>query len=96
MRVGTSLTLQYQDDTVRVSLNLLSLLDLETKLRTVAPKLVSQVGGPVESAIAAAVANASQRYVVIKQTAFNPSKGRITVILEMKLSGSGGSTIGER
>jgi hypothetical protein len=99
VRVGGSMTLQRQDNMVTVSLNLLSLLDLETKLRTVAPKLVSQVGGPVESAIAAAVANATQSYVVIKQTGFDPSKNRITLILELKklsASDGGGSTIGER
>lgn len=96
--VGRSMTLQRRDNTVTTSLTLLSLLDLEMKLRTVAPKLVSQVGGPVESAIAAAVANATQNYVVIKQAGFNPSKNSITVILELKklsTSDGGGSMIGE-
>jgi len=97
--VGGNLTLERQDDTVNVSLDLLALLDLETKIRSVAPRLASQVGGPVESAIAAAVAIVTRCYVVLKQTGFEPSKKRITVVLELrKLSAGvgGGSMIGEQ
>ena len=96
--VGGELTFERQDDSVRVSLDLLALLDLEMKIRSVAPRLVSQVGGPVESAIAAAVANAARCYVVLKQTGFEPSKKRITVVLELRKpsANGGGSMIGEQ
>ena len=99
LRLGRNLSLKRQDDTVTVSVDLLSLLDLETKLRAVAPRLVSQVGGPVESAMAAAVANVTRSYVVIKQAEFNPSKNRVTVILELRkqsAEGGGESIAGEQ
>jgi len=97
--VGGNLTFEQQDDTVNVSITLLALVDLETKIRSLAPRLVSQVGGPVESAIAAAVAKVTRCYVVLRQTGLEPAKGRVTVVLELrKLSTGvgGGAIIGEQ
>jgi len=98
LHVGKNLVLQRVDDTVTVSLELLSLMDLESKVRTVAPRLFSQVGGPVESAVAAAVANVTRSYVTINQTELDLPKRRMRVVLGLKKMGSagGGSTIGEQ
>lgn len=74
-----------QDDTVRIEMRLSSLVDLEEKLRNLAPRLVVQVGTPVASAAASAVSKASGKYVTFKSAVLNLPERKISISL--KLSG---------
>jgi hypothetical protein len=68
---------------VRIQMELTGLLDLETKLRNVAPRLVAQVGTPVASAVAAAVSKATGKYVTFKSSVLDPSDRKISINLNL-------------
>lgn len=89
LRLGGNLTLARQNDTMIVTITLLALLDLEGKMRILTPRLVSQVGGPVESAIAAAIAKVTRSYILLMQSGLELAKERITIVLELRKLGPG-------
>jgi hypothetical protein len=68
---------------VRIQMELTGLLDLETKLRNVAPRLVAQVGTPVASAVAAAVSKATGKYVTFKSSVLDASDRKISINLKL-------------
>jgi hypothetical protein len=71
------------DDTAQVDLQLTGLIDLETKLRNTAPRLVAQVGTPVVSTVAAAFSKATGRYVTLRAAVLDQSKGKLTIGLKL-------------
>jgi hypothetical protein len=76
-------TLEFEDDEVKAELQLMALVDLEVKLRNLAPRLVAQVGTPVASAVAAAISKATMKYVTFKSAVLSPNEKRITLSLRL-------------
>jgi hypothetical protein len=74
---------EHKDNTLMVQIELTSLIDLETKLRNVAPRLVAQVGTPAASAVAAAVSKATGKYVTLKSAILDPSNQKVSVNLKL-------------
>ena len=74
---------EYRATMVRIQMELTGLLDLETKLRNVAPRLVAQVGTPVASAVAAAVSKTTGKYVTFKSSVLDLSDGKISINLKL-------------
>jgi hypothetical protein len=73
-----------RDDTVvKIQIELTELIDLETKLRNVAPRLVAQVGTPVTSAVAAAVSKAAGKYVTFKSAILDLPNKKVSVNLKL-------------
>jgi hypothetical protein len=81
--IGKVTNFEHQDTTVTIQIELTSLLDLEAKLRNLAPRLVTQVGTPVASAVAAAVSKAAAKYVTFKSTALDLPRKKISINLKM-------------
>lgn len=75
-----------QDSAVNVQISLTNLTELETKLRNQTPRLVAQVGTPLASAIAAAVAKASKKYVIFKSAVLDPLAEKFEVRLSLRPS----------
>lgn len=84
--IAKNFEFELNNNVANISLNLLALTDLETKLRTLAPRLVAQVGTPVASAIAATVSKTTGSYVTLTRTTFDPSKKTMTIRLELRQS----------
>ncbi len=76
-------TLECEGNEVKVELQLLALLDLEVKLRNLAPRLVVQVGTPITSAVAAAVSKATVKYVTFKHIVLYPNEKKLTFGLRL-------------
>ena len=75
--------LRVEESTVKFELNLLQLVDLEERLRSEAPRLVEQIGSPLTSAVAAAVAKVTGKFVrVLSSTLFGSSLAGSLEILE--------------
>jgi len=74
---------EHQATIVRIQMELTGLLDLETKLRNVAPRLVAQVGTPVASAVAAAVSKTTGKYVTFKSSVLDLSDRKISINLKL-------------
>jgi len=66
--------LRMEESTVKFELNLLQLVDLEERLRSEAPRLVEQIGSPLTSAVAAAVAKVTGKFVRVLSSALFGSK----------------------
>lgn len=81
--IGKVTNLEHQDNAVRIQIELTSLVDLEAKLRNVAPRLVAQVGTPVASAVAAAVSKAAAKYVTFKSTILDLPNKKISISLKL-------------
>lgn len=82
-------SLEYQDASVRIVMDLSALINLETKLRNLAPRLVSQVGTPIASAIAAAVSKATGRYVTVGSEVLDLTKRELSINLRLNEYGNG-------
>lgn len=81
--IGQVTKLERQETVVRIQIELTTLVDLEAKLRNVAPRLVAQVGTPVASAVAAAVSKAAARYVTFKSTVLDVPSKKISITLKL-------------
>ena len=81
--IAKSTTLEDEGDYVKLELRLMTLLDLEVKLRNLAPRLVAQVGTPVASAAAAAVSKAMVKYVSFRHAVLDTNEGKITLSLKL-------------
>jgi hypothetical protein len=55
--------LRLEESTVKFQLTLVALADLEERLRSETPRLVEQIGSPLTSAVAAAVAKTTGKFV---------------------------------
>jgi len=73
-----------QDLTVRVEMELTTLLDLEEKLRNSAPRLTGQIGTPIVSAVAAAVSKTAGKYVRLDDAVLQLPERRL--IMNLRLS----------
>jgi len=72
---------QMEETAVRVQMSLVSLVDLEERLRSEAPRLVEQVGSPLTSAIAGAVSKVTGKYVRLSDSSINGSNLIVTLEL---------------
>ena len=75
--------IEHQDTMVRIQVELTDLVDLETRLRNVAPRLVAQVGTPVTSAVAAAMSKATGKYVTVKSAVLDLPNKRVSISLKL-------------
>jgi len=57
------LSLELEGSTIQFKMDLMSLVDLEERLRAVTPRLVEQIGSPMTSAVAATVAKVTGKFV---------------------------------
>ena len=60
-----SVSIRQEESTVRFQMNLMSMVDLEERLRSEAPRLVEQIGSPLTSAVASSVAKVTGKFVRI-------------------------------
>lgn len=77
---------EYAESTTKAQMDLISLVEMEGRLRKVAPRLVAQVGTPLTSAVAAAVSKATGKYVRLQSQ--NQEGSRITLSLKLSEVGS--------
>lgn len=81
--IAKVISLEFEDDTSVITLEMTALIDLETRLRNAAPRVVVQVGTPVTSAVAAAVAKTSGKYARLKNTVLDTARRRLIVSLRL-------------
>ena len=81
--IGRVVSLERRDATVEVEVELRGLADLETKLRDLTPRLSTYVGTPAASAVAASLAKATGRYVMMKSAVFDLPNRRINITIEL-------------
>jgi len=74
-----TVTVKVAERVATVQVGATSLVDLEEQLRAKAPRLVTQVGSPLISALAAVVSKASGKYVRIKDSTMDRSKLTVTL-----------------
>ena len=74
LEISKHATVQDTADGIDVEMELTALIELEKRLRSVAPRLVEQVGTPLTSAVASAVSKATGKYVTIKASSLKDSK----------------------
>ncbi len=82
--IAKAVRIDLRDSTVSVYISLTHLTGLETKLRNQAPRLVSQVGTPLASTVAAAVSKSSQKYVIFKNSTIEPFEEKFEVRLALR------------
>ena len=82
--VAKVIGLDYDDSTSTISMEIESHIELEERLRDIAPRLVVQIGTPIASAAASAVAKATGKYVTLRSTVLNTTTKRISVGLKLK------------
>jgi len=68
-----TVSIRLEESVVKFQLNLISLVDLEERLRSEAPRLVEQIGSPVTSAVAASVAKVTGRFVRVLNSSIDGS-----------------------
>lgn len=81
--IAKATTVARQESTVNIETELTALLDLEQKLRNLAPRLVMQVGTPVASALAAAVSKSTAKYVTFKNAVLQVPNRRLSISLKL-------------
>jgi len=79
--IGNVIDLELGGDTTRVELEFTILLALESRLRSVAPRLSERVGTPIVSTVAAAVSKATGNYVRIESAVLDPTRKRVSMAL---------------
>jgi len=67
------ISIELEEPKVRFQMNLTSLIDLEERLRLLAPRVIEQVGSPLTSAVAATVAKTTGRFVRLMDSNVNQS-----------------------
>jgi hypothetical protein len=72
---------QVEETAVRVQMSLVSLVDLEERLRSEAPRLVEQIGSPLTSAIAGTISKVTGKYVRLNGSSINGSNLIVTLEL---------------
>lgn len=81
--IAKAANFEHDDTTVRIQIELTNLVDLETRLRNIAPRLVAQVGTPVTSAVAAAVSKAAGKYVTFKSAILDLPNKKVSINLKL-------------
>jgi len=83
LEVSKSIALERQtDQTLTFQTELTAFGNLEVKLSNLTPHVFDQIGGPVSSAIAAAVSKSTGEYVAFRQVSINPTDKKITATIE--------------
>lgn len=81
--IAKVISLEFEKDSVAITLELTALVELEAKLRNVAPRLVVQVGTPISSAVVAVVAKTTGKYAKLKSTVLDAPSRRIVISLKL-------------
>ena len=81
-----TVSVKQEDSIIRFQLNLMSLVDLENRLRSEAPRLVEQIGSPITSAFAAIVAKVTGKFVRLLSSTLDGST--LSGVLELVEEGS--------
>jgi hypothetical protein len=81
--IAKSANFEADNTSVKIQIELTALIDLESRLRNVAPRLVAQVGTPVTSAVAAAVSKAAGKYVTFKSVILDLPNKKVSVNLKL-------------
>jgi hypothetical protein len=81
--IAKSANFETDNTSVTIQSELTALIDLETRLRNIAPRLVAQVGTPVTSAVAAAVSKSAGRYVTFKSAILDLPNKKVSVNLKL-------------
>jgi hypothetical protein len=81
--IAKSANFENDNSSVKIQIELTALIDLETRLRNVAPRLVAQVGTPVTSAVAAAVSKAAGKYVTFKSAILDLPNKKVSINLKL-------------
>jgi hypothetical protein len=83
LTIAKVMNYERQDTSINIRLELISLVELERKLRNVAPRLVVQIGTPAASAVASAVSKATGKYVTFKSAILDPSGRKLSITLKL-------------
>jgi hypothetical protein len=81
--IAKSANLETDNTSVKIQMELTALIDLETRLRNIAPRLVAQVGTPATSAVAAAVSKTAGKYVTFKSAILDLPNKKVNVNLKL-------------
>ena len=81
--IGRVVSLGRGDATVTVEIELTALVELETKLRNLAPRVSAYIGTPIASAVAASLSKATGRYVMMKNADFDLPNRRISITVQL-------------
>ena len=68
---------------VKIQMELKDLVDMESRLRNLAPRLSEHVGTPLVSAVAAAVSKSARKHVTIRSVVFEPRDRQIDMIFNV-------------
>jgi len=68
---------------VKILMELKDLVDMESRLRNLAPRLSEHVGTPLVSAVAAAVSKSARKHVTIRSVVFEPRDRQIAMIFNV-------------
>ena len=74
---------EHEPTSVRIEVELTGYVDLEVKLRNMAPRLVTQVGTPVASAITAAVSKTTRKYATFRSSILDLPKRKVNIHLKL-------------
>jgi hypothetical protein len=84
--IAKAVTFDIHDSAASVRISLANLSEFERQLRNKAPRLVAQVGTPLSSASAAAVAKATQKYVTFRSAILEPAEEKLEVRVTLQLN----------
>jgi hypothetical protein len=79
--ISKKTTVHGGEDDLTVELQLTSLLELEKRLRSNAPRIVKQIGTPLTSAVASALSKAKSKYVKLADSTLQNSRLAIHLTL---------------
>lgn len=68
---------------VKIQMELKDFVDMESRLRNLAPRLSEHVGTPLVSAVAAAVSKSARKHVTIRSVVFEPRDRQIDMIFNV-------------
>jgi len=80
--IAKATSLNASEDTLEIHLQLSAISKAETRLRNLAPRLATQVGTPLVSAIATAVSKATGKYVTVRAAILDESRKGLVVRLK--------------
>jgi hypothetical protein len=75
--------LERENDSAHVEMALTGLVELEAKLRNLAPRLTAQVGTPVASAVAGALSKATGKYVTVKTAVLDQPNRKLRISIRI-------------
>ena len=88
-------SLEYGDADLRIQMELTSFVNLEAKLRNLAPRLSTHIGTPIVSAVAGGISKATGKYVTITSAILDPSNRKMSIVLRLIASARKDGVTGE-